>query len=162
MPTGEELARLRVLAGLPTDHLDRLAALAATARYPVGHRLFREGQPADRCWLLTAGRVALDTLVPNEGLVVLHTLGPGDLVGWSWLMSPYRWHFGARTQTTVTGYVLDAGRLRDLADAEPEFGYPLALRFCGVLIDRLQLTRVRLLDAYRGPCGNHDRTRSNR
>ena len=158
MPAGEELACLRVLAGLPTDHLDRLATLAATVQYPAGHRLFREGQPADRCWLLTAGRVALDALVPPEGMVVLRALGPGDLVGWSWLMPPYRWHFGARTQTAVTGYVLDAGRLRDLADAEPEFGYPLALRYCEVLIDRLQVTRARLLDGYRGPCGSRDQT----
>ena len=158
MPTGEELAGLRVLAGLPTDHLERLAALAGTVAYPPGHRLFREGQPADRCWLLTSGRVALDALVPHEGVVVLHTLGAGDLIGWSWLMPPYRWHFGACTQTAVTGYVLDAGRLRDLADAEPEFGYPLALRFCAVLIDRLQVTRARLLDMYRGPC-SRDGTR---
>jgi CRP-like cAMP-binding protein len=157
MPTGEELARVRVLAGLPTDHLDRLAALAATVRYSTGHRLFREGQPADRCWLVTSGRVALDVLVPPKGMVVLHTLGPGDLVGWSWLTPPYRWHFGARALTAVTGYVLDAGRLRDLADAEPEFGYPLALRLCGLLIDRLQLTRPRVLDGYRGSCGSRDR-----
>jgi CRP-like cAMP-binding protein len=151
MVTGEELTGFRMLAGMPPDHLDRLAATARPVSYSADHRLFREGQPAATCWLVAEGRVALDAVVPGQGVVVLQTLGNGDLVGWSWLSPPYRWQFGARTQTPTHGYMLDATRLREVADSDPELGYLLALRFCGVLIDRLQATRARLLDVYRGP-----------
>jgi CRP-like cAMP-binding protein len=155
MVTGEHLGGFRALAGMPAEYLDRLAAIAEPVSYPAGHRLFREGQPADACWLLAEGRIALETTVPGgRGAVVLQTLGAGDLLGWSWLRPPYRWQFGARAQAPTTGLKLDATRLRALADADPHLGYLLVLRMCGVLIDRLQATRARLLDLYRSPGGS--------
>lgn len=151
MATGEDLERFRAFAGMPAEHLDRLAAIAESVSYPAGHRIFREGQPSTGCWLLAAGQVALETTVPGRGAVVIQTLGAGDLLGWSWLRPPYRWQFGARTQAPTSGLMLDAARLRALADADPQLGYLLVQRICGVLVDRLHATRARLLDLYRHP-----------
>ncbi|WIY00405.1 cyclic nucleotide-binding domain-containing protein [Amycolatopsis mongoliensis] len=117
--------------------------------FAPGERLCEEGRPADRLWVLESGRVEVDTAVPGRGDVVVQALGPGELLGWSWLVPPYRWDFGARAVTTVTAAELDGRLLRELADEDPAFGYALTRALFEVLAHRLRGTRARLLDLYR-------------
>ncbi|MFB9905391.1 Crp/Fnr family transcriptional regulator [Allokutzneria oryzae] len=126
-----------------------LATTASEVDFAPGDRLFEEGQPARGCWLVLDGCVALDVTFPGRGEVLVQTLGAGDVLGWSWLVPPYRWYFGATATAPTSAIALDTDRLRALAENDPAFGYPLALRLFGGLLDRLQTTRARLLDLYR-------------
>jgi CRP-like cAMP-binding protein len=145
------LAGLGVLAGLSAAHRDLVTRAAVPVRLGAGKRLFREGTPAEGCWLIHNGCVALDLTVPGRGEVVIQTLGPGDVLGWSWLIPPYEWHFGAITTRETTAAKLDTGQLRRLADEDPQFGYALTLTLFQACAQRLQATRARLLDLYRSP-----------
>jgi CRP-like cAMP-binding protein len=145
------VTRADVLGGLSPGEREVVLRTAREVTYDDGARLFDEGGRADRCWLIRQGRVALDTTIPGQGRVVLQTLGSGDLLGWSWLVPPYRWHFGARAVGTVQATELDAERLRALADRDPRVGYALARQLLVIMLDRLQATRARLLDLYRSP-----------
>ncbi|MFF0341316.1 Crp/Fnr family transcriptional regulator [Kribbella sp. NPDC004875] len=151
------MASLGVFDALGPSRREFLLRTAGEVEYDDGERLFDEGGPADRCWLIRHGRVALDTAVPGRGQVVLQTLGPGDLLGWSWLVPPYRWHFGARAVGTVRATAFDAEQLRLLADQDPALGYALTRQLLVVVLDRLQSTRARLLDFYGNP-SDTDRT----
>jgi CRP/FNR family transcriptional regulator, cyclic AMP receptor protein len=95
--------------------------------------------------------VALDVFIPGRGLVVVQTLGKGDVLGWSWLVPPYRWHFGATATERTTATVLDTAQLHALAKQDPAFGYALATTLFAAMLQRLQATRARLLDLYRSP-----------
>ncbi len=79
---------------------------------------------------------------------MIETLGPGDVVGWSWLFPPYRWQFDAVALERVAAVALDGACLRAKCDDDTRLGFELTRRFAGVLIDRLQATRLRLLDLY--------------
>ena len=136
------------LAGLGPEHAVTMSDLGVPVGLLAGQRLFSEGGKADRFWLLVSGLVALDVHVPGRGRVPLETLGPGQLLGWSWLDPPYRWHFGAVTREQTEALEFDAAAVRERCDADPGFGYALVRRFVPVLVDRLQATRVRLLDLY--------------
>jgi len=92
--------------------------------------------------------VALDMFVPARGPVTIETVDPGEVIGWSWLFSPYRWHFDAKALGVVRATVFDAGCLRDKCARDTAFGYDLMGRFAQVMIERLQWTRLRLLDVY--------------
>ncbi len=130
------------------------AAVARSGRtvdYAAGRRLFDEGQDAVGCWLICSGQVALSTAVPGRGQVVVQTLGPGEVLGWSWLVPPHHWHFTATALGPVSTIELDTARLRALADDEPALGYPLALGMFEVVLNRLQNSRARLLDLYGNP-----------
>ena len=94
------------------------------------------------------GTVALETYVPQRGGVTIETLHGGDVLGWSWLFPPYRCHFDARARTLVRALALDGVCLRGKCEADPKLGYELMSRFAQVLIERLQWTRLRLLDLY--------------
>jgi CRP-like cAMP-binding protein len=140
-----------VLARLSPGQRAAVAQAAREVSFPAGAVLFAEGGPAARCWLIRDGRVALETRVPGRAPVVVHTLGPGDLVGWSWLIPPHQWQYTAVARGAVLAAELDAARLRALADADPALGYPLALGLLEAATARLQSTRPRLLDLYGSP-----------
>lgn len=139
------------LRDLPGEQLAQLAAVCRHVTVPVGQRLFEEGATANRFWLIDAGQVALDAMVPGRGRVVIEMLGRGDVVGLSWLVSPHQWRFGAVTRQPMQAFEFDARRVRAACDSDPVLGYELSRRFSVVLVRRLQATRSRLLDAYTRP-----------
>jgi CRP-like cAMP-binding protein len=130
------------------EALDLLSGCASNVRFADREMLFREGENADVFYVIRHGRVALETFVPARGPVTIETIDPGEVVGWSWLFAPYRWHFDARALGLVRATRFDAACLRAKCEQDPAFGYDLILRFTQVLIERLQWTRLRLLDVY--------------
>jgi CRP-like cAMP-binding protein len=150
-----DLAGSIIFAGLSTAELELVSAAAHPVRFGTGERLFREGTPAHGCWLIHDGCVALDLMIPGRGRVVVQTLGSGDVLGWSWLLPPYEWHFGAVAVRPTTATELDTDQLRALAEQDSHFGYVLALSLFQACVQRLQATRARLLDLYRSPNDNH-------
>ena len=138
-------------SGLSPGEVAQLSAMARPVRFEARQRLFAEGEPARGCWLIREGRVALDITVPGRGQIVVQTLGQGDVLGWSWLMPPYRWHFGALALEPTAATELGTSRLRALAERDPHFGYRVTLTLFTAFLQRLQSTRARLLDLYRSP-----------
>ena len=149
--TIEALSAFAPLAALDRTELATLARAGQDVCFRRGQRLIVEGRHADRCWLIDSGQVVLDAAVPGRGEVVVQTLGPGELLGWSWLVPPHRWQFGAIAAEPVRAIEFDAQQLVAMADADPRFGHALTLLLFGALLDRLQATRARLLDLYGNP-----------
>jgi CRP/FNR family transcriptional regulator, cyclic AMP receptor protein len=137
-----------VFHGLPAEELKLLAGCARNVHFETGAVLFREGDPADTFYVLRHGSVALEMYVPARGPAIIETLEAGEVLGWSWLFPPYRWHFDARALTGVRGTAFDGACLRGKCEDDPKLGYQLMSRFAQVLIERLQWTRLRLLDLY--------------
>lgn len=145
-PSTSLLAAHPFLHGLSEPHVCLLAAHAKVIRLPDRHRLFEEGGTAGRFWLVQAGQVALDTVVPGRGRMVIAHVGRGDVVGLSWLYPPYRWGFGAITSQPLQAFEIDAKAVRAEFPADPTFGYEITSRFLRLTLHRLQTTRSRLLD----------------
>ncbi|HET7555163.1 MAG TPA: cyclic nucleotide-binding domain-containing protein [Gaiellaceae bacterium] len=142
------LREVPVFRGLEPAQLELIAGCGSNVHFDQGAVLFREGDAADIFYLVRHGTVALETYVPARGPAMIETLQPGEVVGWSWLFPPYRWHFDARALTDLRATAFDGACLRGKADADPRLGYDLMSRFAQVLIERLQWTRLRLLDLY--------------
>ena len=139
------------LRGLESRLLGRLAEFAAPARFAEGAFLFREGEAAASTYLVRAGRVSLEIDVPSRGPALVDTIGAGEVIGWSWLMAPYRWHFDARAVKPVEAVVLDGVRLRAACEADHDLGYELGKRFLGLVTQRLERLRMQVLDVYKRP-----------
>jgi CRP/FNR family transcriptional regulator, cyclic AMP receptor protein len=137
-----------VFAEIESDQLEFIAGCGQTARFIDGEYLFREGERAETFYVIRHGRVALDLHVPNRGVMTIETLEPCDVVGWSWLFPPYKWHFGARAVDLVRAIAFDGTCLRGKCDADPVLGYSLVNCFARVMLDRLESTRLRLVDVY--------------
>jgi CRP-like cAMP-binding protein len=137
-----------IFQGMSPEAIELLSGCASNVRFADGEMLFREGDEANVFYVIRHGRVALDTFVPTRGPVTIETIDPGEVIGWSWLFAPYRWHFDAKALGVVRATVFDAACLREKCERDPAFGYDLIRRFTQVLIERLQWTRLRLLDLY--------------
>ncbi|HET9076596.1 MAG TPA: cyclic nucleotide-binding domain-containing protein [Acidimicrobiales bacterium] len=147
----ELLAEHELFAGLDQATLSLLAGCASNVVFDPGQQLFVEGGPADRFWIIRHGRVALQVTVPGAGPMTVETLGSGAVVGWSWFVPPYRWRFDATAVEVTRATVFDVGCVRAKMDQDPRVGYQLLSRFVPVIVDRLQATRLRLLDVYSVP-----------
>jgi CRP-like cAMP-binding protein len=145
-------AAVRAWEALAPAQRARLADRARETSFANGCRIFDEGQPADRFWIIEEGRVALDINVPGSLPPVVETLGPGDLLGWSWFFPPHVWHLGAVAHGPVRAREFDAATVLTLCEEDPVLGYALARSIGGVVAERLKATRIRLLDLY-GPRG---------
>jgi CRP/FNR family transcriptional regulator, cyclic AMP receptor protein len=139
------------LTGLDEAARHRLAAVGKRIQFLADATVFAEGAPADRFWFIVGGHVRLDLHLPGTGTVVIETLGSGDVLGWSWLFPPYRWQFGATAVEPTLAVEFDGTGVRRLCESDPALGYQLMQRFMRVVVNRLQATRVRLLDLYRLP-----------
>lgn len=145
--TYDALRAQPLLDGLSDWQLERLAAHGNRSMFHAGCRIFHEGEPAERLWLIVDGTVVVDTRSDEHGHAVVDTLGPGAMLGWSWLLPPHRWHFGAVAVQTTQTVELDGSAVRELCHNDPLLGYQLALAVIRVVTDRLQATRRRLATA---------------
>jgi CRP/FNR family transcriptional regulator, cyclic AMP receptor protein len=142
------LADVPFFAGLRASELELLAGCAKNVHFAQGDVLFREGDPANAFYVVRDGSVALETFAPARGGMTIETIDAGEVIGWSWLFAPYRWHFDARALSPVRATAFDGECLRGKCEQDPALGYDLMKRFAQVLIERLQWTRLRLLDVY--------------
>ena len=149
METIETVLRdVPLFGGLTDDQLALIAGCGANVRFHPEEMLFRDGDEASTFYVLRHGAVALETFVPSRGAVTIETLEDGEIVGWSWLFPPYRWHFDAYAAEDVRAVAFDGACLRTKCEADHELGYQLMRRFAALLIQRLQATRLQLLDVY--------------
>jgi CRP/FNR family transcriptional regulator, cyclic AMP receptor protein len=146
----ELLTEVPALRGMADEHLRLIAGCARNEVFEAGRELMREGEEATSFYVIRSGRVALETFVPQRGALTIETLEAGALLGWSWLVPPHRTSFDARAVERVHAISFDGGCLRGKCEEDPVLGFELMQRFVPVIVERLQATRVRLLDVY-GP-----------
>ncbi len=133
---------------LPQLHMELISSCASNVRFDAGQFIFREGEEANQFYVIRHGKVSLEIFAPDRGAITVQTLGVGDVLGWSWLFPPYTWHFDARALELTRTTALDGKCLRTKCEEDHELGYRLGQRFAHVMMQRLQATRLQLLDVY--------------
>jgi CRP/FNR family transcriptional regulator, cyclic AMP receptor protein len=136
------------LKDLEPDYLTLLAGCATNVRFGEGSFVFREGEAADRCFLIREGKIALEIGAAGRGSIIVQTLGAGDVAGFSWLLEPHRWQFDGRAVEPLHAIALDGTCLRGKCTDDPRLGFELTQMFARLAIQRLQATRLQLLDVY--------------
>ena len=147
----EILAAHPLFRGLDPQITDLLGGCAKNEHFQDGDYLFKADESADTFYLLRSGDVAIELRMPGRGRLTVQTVHPGHVVGASWILPPYRWRFDARAVGTVRTTGIDATCLRGKCDADPGMGYQVMQRFLPIIAERLQNTRLRMLDLYAPP-----------
>jgi CRP-like cAMP-binding protein len=133
-------------SNMAPEHLDTVGACATKTQFKADQIVFQESEPANQFYVIESGRVAVEAHQPSDGTVLVQILGPGDVLGWSWLFPPFAWHFRARALEPTNAIVLNGAHLLVAAERNRDFGYELMKRVAQVVIRRLQATRKQLLD----------------
>lgn len=131
------------------EHLDKLAEGALPFRANPGDFLGQEHDTAQAFYLIQSGHVEIGTNLNERGSVPIQRVGPDEVVGWSWLLPPYRWEFDARAVNSVEGLVFDAGWLRKLCETDHDLGYQLLKQLVVVVSRRLKSLRMQHATGHR-------------
>jgi CRP/FNR family transcriptional regulator, cyclic AMP receptor protein len=135
------------LIGMGPREINLLIDCALLTRFEAGQTIFRTGETANRFYLIERGKVALEAESVGESPVLIDTVQAGDLLGWSWLFPPYRWHFDTRAIEPTTAIFFYGTVLREYCERDTVLGYELFKRMSEVMIRRLQAARTALSEA---------------
>lgn len=145
----ESIAQHPFWKGLPSQYVALLKQCATFKHFEAQQQIFASGSQADCFYLIRHGHVAIETpFIPGRGIVIIQTVGDGEALGWSWFFPPYEWHYSARAIEPTEMIAFQASTLRENAAAHCGFGYDLAMRIGQIMLQRLQATRLQLLDVY--------------
>ena len=141
------LAAQPFLKGLTKQQIEVLSNNAMEVEFPAGKIIFNEDAEANRFYLILRGEVALESAAAKKNGVptFIQTIKAGDVVGWSWLFPPYKWHFDARAVKPTKAIIFFATNLRRQCENDPRLGLELMKRVAKVVMTRLQSTRQQLV-----------------
>jgi CRP/FNR family cyclic AMP-dependent transcriptional regulator len=145
----EHIESTPLFAGLAPDIGAFLAANARVRRLTDNEVVFHYGERADRFYLVTKGQISVEVAAIEGPSLQLQQLGPGAVVGWSWLIPPNRWTFQARATTPAEVVEFDGRAVLAQCEASPKFGYALLKRFSTLMSERLQRARERMVEEWR-------------
>ena len=143
--TAESLPDHPLFEGMIGRHRHILAQCAMPANFEPGETIVETGEPANCFYLVIEGLIGLEFPSALSTLRV-QTIGSGDILGWSWLFSPYYWHFNAVAELPTETIFLYGSRLRQECDRDRDFGYEMFKRMSGILIGRLHDTREKWIE----------------
>lgn len=131
---------------LEQKYLDFIVGCASNVVFKAGEVIVKEGEPANRFYLIRHGKVAIYIAQPRS--ITIQTIKEGDILGWSWLIPPYYYRFSAKTVEDTRAIALDGRCLRGKCEENKDLGYELMKRLVNVFTQRLEATRLQLLDMY--------------
>jgi len=147
----KQLAEAPVFKGVEDAFLDRLAAHAKEISAEPGSCLFRPGDPASSFYLLLEGEVSIEIPAVAGPTLQVQRLTPVRVLGWSWLLPPFKWSFNARTETDCRLLEFDGESVLAECENDPAFGYQVIKRFSGLMAERLEAAHRKMMEQWRAP-----------
>ena len=146
----DAVAGLPIFAGLSREELERLADMAVEETFPAGSAVFSEGEPAGDLYVMLDGRVTLCMRVPGQPDTCFLSLRSGELLGWSALLARPR-VATARVMRPTKLLRFPRSDLLELCETDHHVGYAIMRQAFEEIAERLQTTRLQLLDMFGKP-----------
>jgi CRP-like cAMP-binding protein len=133
---------------LAPETQERLARLGTMVDFKADEVILQEGDEPTELGILSSGRLALRTLVPERGPVTILSVEPGDIFGWSAILPD------TKAQSTVVAIepsralVIDGATLRAALKSDHALAASLYPRVLQAVGRRLRATRLQLLDLF--------------
>lgn len=132
------------------QYLDILDACSETREYKADACIFKAGDEAAHFHIIQTGEVSIHVKGAKGDNITIQTVSSGEVLGFSWMMVPYLYRFDATALEPTITHAFDARRLRKEIEKDRAFGYDLVTRFNQVISQRLQATRLQIIDMYGG------------
>jgi CRP-like cAMP-binding protein len=147
----ERVATSEFFSGLRPDFVQFVAANAKPRSFATGEVLFNYGEPADRFYLVERGHVSVEVAAITGPALELQDLGPGAVLGWSWLIGPHTWSFQARAKNEVELLEFEGHGILARCEEDPHFGYEVLKRFAALMSERLHFARRKMMEDWNPP-----------
>ena len=144
MVSPELLRRYSYFSPIRHDTLRKVAMVSNEKVIPGGQTVFHEWDRADYLYVILKGEVNIHYALPSGAQSIVDTLGEGDIIVWSALVAPYRTIGSGTTSRETRVVAIEAAKLRELCDEDPQLGFRLMTEVVKVLSQRLEGTRAQL------------------
>ncbi len=114
--------------------------------------LFHQGEAADHFYVVLAGQISIQMPAILGPSLEIQALGSGQVLGWSWLISPYRWSFQAKATEDSELLVFNGKAILARCEQDAKFGYELLKKFAELMSVRLDAARKKMMDEW-NPAG---------
>lgn len=137
--------------GLEPQYIRILAGLATERDFDPAALIFQQDKPADYLFVVLDGQATIEIPALYGPPISIQSLSNGEVLGWSWLIPPYKWHFDARAVTKTKTLAIDGKRLREQCEQDSTLGYELMKRFAALMSERLQEARMQIMEVAAPP-----------
>ena len=150
--TAEYLSDHEFFSGLSEEIVKHLSKCASIRKIEKDQILFRQGEHADKFYIVRNGQISIQIPAVMGPILEVQTLGTDQVLGWSWLISPYQWSFQAKAVEDSELLEFDGTALLARCEQEPQFGYELLKKFAQLMAERLDAARQKMMDNW-NPAG---------
>jgi CRP-like cAMP-binding protein len=140
------LSKHRFFKDFDRSYLKVLADHAVEKGFRRGERVSAQDDVASSFFLILEGEMEVQIPSIYGPPIVVQTLAKDDILGWSWLIPPYKWHFEAKASEDTRVLEFNGEDLRARCEEDPKMGYELMKHFAGLMADRVQAARMRVLE----------------
>lgn len=140
-----------IFKGMSAEQIQTLASSATVRHHEPGACLFKQGESADHCHIIISGRVSVQIPSIYGPPLIVQTIADEGVLGWSWLIPPYRWAFESIAQNATDVIEFNGAALRNACESDPELGYQLMKRFAGLMSQRLGEAREKMMENWSAP-----------
>lgn len=140
----------RLLQDMSDEGIEFLESLAVEMQFPRGAVIFEEDDPADTLYLIAYGKAGLEVALHNRPPALVETIGPGELLGVSWIVPPYHWNWRARSLAETTAVAFSAAQVRKRCETDLDLALHVYQTVAVEAVRRLHAARIRLLDVFPG------------
>ncbi len=133
------------------SELERIAKIAQLKSVKAGGSVDIQGEPADKFYILVAGRLAvvltLDFGVAHQTYQLM-TLGPGQMFAWSGLVGNPHYTAGSRAISDCSFLEFAVRDLERLFEEDPRLGYVMMRLVAQTIASRLRHMQLQLAQQY--------------
>lgn len=141
-----------VLRALSAPQLARLLGHARELRVARGDVLFHQGDAAETFYVVREGGVQVGVPAINGPALEVQILGAGEVLGWSWLIAPFKWSFDGTALEDSALLAFDGKALLQECEKDPALGYAVMKIFAALMSQRLQAARLKMMENW-APAG---------
>src|SRR5664280_2120342 len=146
--TTEYLSAHEFFSEFSDDVLKFLCECSSTREIKKGQILFRQGENADKFYVVHSGRISIQIPAIIGPALEIQTLGKDQVLGWSWLISPYKWNFQTKAEEDTELLEFDGTAIQTRCEQDPRFGYELLKRFAVLMSVGLNAARQKMMEEW--------------
>jgi CRP/FNR family transcriptional regulator, cyclic AMP receptor protein len=138
------LKKVHLFESLTAPELEKIEKISTMEAFSKDTVIFKEGDPGDRCYVITNGNVRISKFIPNIGEEALAVLKSGDYFGEMALIDKFPRSAHAIANTDVAVLAINKADLDKVLIMDRELGYKLLWAFTQTLSKRLRETNEKL------------------
>ncbi len=148
-----QIGELAFFRGMSVEQVQKLGTCARRVEFRPGELIFQAGDPANRFYVVETGSVLIKTPDPGAAAIPIQAIGPGEVIGWSWLYPPFEWNFIARATERCEAIFFYGTRLRHEMETDLALSNELYQRIAQVMLGRMRHMRTQLVQSQRARIG---------